>query len=171
MLRTVRSLRPIWHQRRALLCTSAHPQVSNSDSDSTRNPSATIPNISSLLDRHKDTILYSSYQQALSLNWSEQQLANRIERKHQESVVRENVRVKPFSLAAQLLTAADPSGVENRDASISNVEDKKLPVKNSRLKYVHENRMSSSEWMRDYESYEESDEDEVGDVGVYGTPG
>lgn len=89
------------------------------------------------------------------------------------------VRVKPMSLGAQLLAESveadnrsrnneDISKEENLASLTANGEELDYEVEDDHIMDDQQLRAKTSEWMRDYESYDESGED---DAGVYGTPG
>lgn len=172
MIRTLRHLRPIWHyhKRSAALSTKASHLDTQfpPQHDPPKTSSSASQHLAGLLDRHHDAILFSSYQQAMTLNWTEQHIASRFERKLKESAARENVRIKPFSLAAQLLSNEPNDDSEKRNDPIAE-EDEKRTGGTDRMGHLEDQRVNSGEWMRDYESYGESDDD--GHLGVYGTPG
>lgn len=164
MLKTLRHVRNIWQSCRKF-STAAAPPVTFSPISPQKQSSTT--EVLDLLEKYKDTILFSSYQHDNSLSWKEQQIVDRYDRKRSEAQTRDSVRVKPFSLAAQLLEGNHYLPTAASDESQVN-ENKIESVKVNTIA-LDDNRPSNSMWMHDYESYDDSEDDP--DLGVYGTPG
>ncbi len=180
--------------QRKLICKNIinrHRLIHTSQCVNTNDPDILLakpidPQSQQLYDRHKSSILYSSFyeQHKLNLGYVKTKILTRILQDRQRQLAEENVRVRPFSIALKYwdesktdfddknITEMNPNASQWKTDIINEISDSKRKVelpselRLSQSAFADEQKPFVNDWMNDYDIFDDSESDTHSQFGT-----